>query len=78
MDWTKYIHSDSDVVHGTPVFRNTRVPVPVVLDSLAQGISTDELLSSYPSLQPIHLNAALAYAADVARDCAGAQVRTHR
>lgn len=69
MDWRSYIHRDPEVAHGRAVFRGTRVPVPVVLDSLSQGVSTDELLASYPSLRPTHLTAALAYAAHLARHC---------
>jgi uncharacterized protein (DUF433 family) len=68
MDWTEHIHSDPEVVHGEPVFRGTRVPVSVVLDALANGTSPDDLLRSYPSLGPHHLNAALAYAAHLARE----------
>jgi uncharacterized protein (DUF433 family) len=73
MDWRTYIHRDPEVAHGRAVFRGTRVPVPVVLDSLSQGVSTDDLLASYPSLRPTHLTAALAYAAHLARTCDGGE-----
>jgi len=35
----------------------------VILDSLAEGATKDEVLASYPSLSSDHINAALAYAA---------------
>jgi uncharacterized protein (DUF433 family) len=42
--------------------------VAVVLDNLAAGIQTDEVLHSYPSLKAEDLQAAMAYAADLARE----------
>lgn len=44
----------------------TRIPVTVVLDSIAEGSTRKEILASYPSLRPEHLDAALAYAAELA------------
>ena len=43
-----------------------RVPVTVILDNLAEGSAKDEILSSYPPLRPEHVDAALAYAAELA------------
>jgi hypothetical protein len=42
--------------------------VTVILDSLAEGASKDEILGSYPSLRAVHIDAALAYAAELAHD----------
>jgi len=44
------------------------MPVTVILDNLAEGTSRDEILRSYPTLQPEHIDAALAYAAELARE----------
>jgi uncharacterized protein (DUF433 family) len=44
----------------------TRIPVTVVLDSIAEGSRRDDILSSYPSLRGQHIDAALAYAAELA------------
>jgi uncharacterized protein (DUF433 family) len=41
--------------------------VSVVLDNLAEGVTVDEIVASYPSLKPEDVRAALAYAADLAR-----------
>ena len=46
----------------------TRVLVTVILDSLAEGATRDEILGSYPSLVPEHIEAAIAYAAELARE----------
>jgi uncharacterized protein (DUF433 family) len=41
----------------------TRIPVSVILNNLAEGISREDILKSYPSLIPEDIDAALAYAA---------------
>jgi uncharacterized protein (DUF433 family) len=38
------------VMNGRPVFRNTRVPVEVLFENLADGLSLDEILDAYPTL----------------------------
>jgi uncharacterized protein (DUF433 family) len=42
--------------------------VSVVLDNLAAGLTTDEILSSYPSLNREAVQAAIAYAAELVRE----------
>jgi uncharacterized protein (DUF433 family) len=42
--------------------------VSVILDNIAAGIDRTDILASYPSLQPQDINAALAYAAELARE----------
>ncbi len=56
------------VCNGHTVFKNTRVPLQVVLDSLAEGATTEEIIKSYPSLSPEDVKAAIAYAADATRE----------
>ena len=68
MDWTIHIAADPAIMHGMVCFRGTRVPVSVVLDSLADGATPEQILHQYPSLKPEHIPAALAYAADLARE----------
>ena len=51
--------SKPDVLGGQPVFRNTRVPVAVLFDNLADGLSLDEILDSYPTLDRDDLVAVL-------------------
>jgi uncharacterized protein (DUF433 family) len=68
VDWKPYISADPQVMHGTACFRGTRVPVSVVLDNLAAGETVERIVANYPSLKPEHIRAALAYAADLARE----------
>ena len=44
------IHSDSEVMGGTLVFRNTRVPIQTLLDYLDYGFSLEEFLDNFPSV----------------------------
>ena len=44
------IHSDPDILSGTPVFIGTRVPVRILLDYLEGGESLEEFLENYPSV----------------------------
>ena len=61
-----FISSDPNVCGGELCLSSTRVPVTVVLDSLAEGSTREEILRSYPSLRPEHIDAALSYAAELA------------
>ena len=44
------VHSDPDVLGGTPCFVGTRVPVRTLLDYLAAGDSLDEFLDHFPTV----------------------------
>jgi uncharacterized protein (DUF433 family) len=68
MDWRERITVDSTVCHGQACIKGTRIMVAVVLDNLAAGLGTDEILRSYPSLTAEDVHAAMAYAADLARE----------
>jgi uncharacterized protein (DUF433 family) len=67
-DWRDYISTEHDICGSEPCAAGTRVLVVNILDSLAEGATQDELLKSYPSLMPEHIRAALAYAAELARE----------
>jgi hypothetical protein len=51
MDWKPYISVSPDVCHGKACFRGTRVMVSVVLDNLAAGLTPEQILKEYPSLE---------------------------
>jgi uncharacterized protein (DUF433 family) len=68
MNWRNYITVDPEIAHGQACFQGTRVLVSVVLDNLAAGLSTEEILKSYPSLTQKAIQAAIAYAAELARE----------
>ena len=68
MDWREHITVDPLVCHGQACFKGTRVMVSVVLDNLAAGLDAEEILRIYPSLNREAIPAAIAYAADLARE----------
>jgi uncharacterized protein (DUF433 family) len=68
MDWRQHITVDPAILHGKACIRGTRIPVAVVLANLADGLSADEIIRSYPSLTAAGIQAALAYAADLAQE----------
>lgn len=45
------IHSDRDILGGTPVFVGTRVPVQSLFDHLEAGDSIDDFLEGFPSVR---------------------------
>jgi uncharacterized protein (DUF433 family) len=68
MDWRARLSWDPAVCHGQVCIKGTRIPVYIVLDNLAVGESVAAILASYPSLKAEVVQAALACAADLARD----------
>lgn len=66
MDWRDRIGSDPSVQGGELCIRGTRIQVWVVLDNLADGATTAEILASYPSLTVEDIRAAELYALDLA------------
>jgi uncharacterized protein (DUF433 family) len=63
--WRKRIVCDPDLHHGQPCVRGTRIPVSILVGSLAE-MSMDQLLHEYPQLTRADLQAALLYAAETA------------
>lgn len=68
MGWRERISVDPNICHGKACIQGTRVMVYVVLDNLAAGVTTDVLLKSYPTLSAADVQAALEYAAELARE----------
>lgn len=56
------------VCHGRACVRGTRVMVSAVVDNVAAGVPREEILRSYPGLVEADIDAALAYAAELARE----------
>ena len=50
MDPKQIVHSDPEIVSGTPVFVGTRVPAQALLDYLEGGETIDEFLDDFPSV----------------------------
>lgn len=55
------VTTDPEVMGGSPVFAGTRVPIEMVLGSLAQGVPMDRLKESFPFLTEAHVQAAKVY-----------------
>ena len=68
MDWRVRVTVDPNVCHGQACIKGTRVMVSVILDNLAAGADANEIVASYPSLTPDDIQAAIAYAAELARE----------
>jgi uncharacterized protein (DUF433 family) len=68
VSWREYITVDPGICHGQACLKGTRIMVSVVLDNLAAGLSTNEIVRSYPSLTYEAIQAAIAYAADLSRE----------
>ena len=67
IDWRTLLASNHEICDGQMCVQGTRVLVTTILDSLAEGATREEILHSYPSLKPEHIDAALVYAAELAR-----------
>ena len=63
MEWRERISIDPAVCHGQACIKGTRIPVAVVLDNLAAGLSAQEIVASYPPLRVEDVRAATSYAA---------------
>ncbi len=68
MNWQDHITVDPAVCHGKACIKGTRIMVSVILDNLAAGLAADELVRSYPSLSAEAIQAAITYAAELARE----------
>ena len=67
MNWKDRISVDPNICHGKPCIKGTRVMVSVILDNLAAGESHASIIRGY-NVTEEDIQAALHYAADLARD----------
>ena len=71
-DKSRVVHSDPDILAGTPVFVGTRVPVQSLFDYIEGGDTLDEFLRQFPSVQREQAIAAL----ELARESLVTRART--
>lgn len=64
----KRVTVDTAVCTGKPCIRGTRIYIAVILDALAEGLTPEQIIDHYPSLTPDDIKAAVAYAAELARE----------
>jgi len=65
--WRDRIRIDPEIHHAEPCIEGTRVPVRMIVGSLADGFSVEQVLEEYPSLKPRDVYSALSYASEVLR-----------
>ena len=64
VSWQERVAIDPEVHHGDPCIKGTRIPVAMIVGSLADDMTPEEILHAYPQLTSDDIRAALAYAAD--------------
>lgn len=64
----KRVVVDPTICTGKPCIRGTRIYIAIILDALSEGMSPDQIIDHYPQLTLEDVRAALAYAAELARE----------
>jgi uncharacterized protein (DUF433 family) len=64
MDWRERILMDPAVHDGEPCIKGTRVPVSVVVGSVADGDTPEQVIEAWPQLTRDDIRAALKFAAE--------------
>jgi uncharacterized protein (DUF433 family) len=62
------ISMDPQQMGGTPCLRRLRIPVATVVEMVAEGMTTEEILAAYPDLEREDVAEALRYAAEAVRE----------
>jgi uncharacterized protein (DUF433 family) len=63
-----WITIDPGVCFGKPCIRGHRIWVSLVLDMLASGSTTQQILDDYPGLEEADIRACIAYGAEMSRE----------
>ena len=63
INYQRFIVRDPAVCGGNPIIRGTRVTVRTVLASLAEGLSVEEIVAEFPTLNEAGVRAIIAFAA---------------
>lgn len=58
----------AEQVGGVPCIRSLRIPVATVVGMIADGMTTDEILTAYPDLEAADVEEALRYAAQAVQE----------
>lgn len=67
VELSRFIVVDSEVCHGKPVFKGTRVLVSDILELLSTGMTIEEILKEYPTVTKEMVLDALSFAAKLLR-----------
>lgn len=55
---------DSNKFHGSPIITGTCIPIYLIVDLVADGVSFEEIILDYPSITEEDIKACLKYAAE--------------
>ncbi len=64
----KRITFDANIMGGQACIRGMRIPVSLVVNLVANGMTTDEIIKEYPDLEPEDIKEALQYASWLTRE----------
>lgn len=67
-DLLSRISIDPKVCGGKPCIKGTRIYIAIILDGLAEGLTSGQIIDHYPQLTQDDIHAALAYAAELTRE----------
>jgi uncharacterized protein (DUF433 family) len=65
MIWQERIIIDPEVMVGKPIIKGSRLTVEFIIDLLARGWKTEEVLANYPGIKAEDIQACLVYASAV-------------
>jgi uncharacterized protein (DUF433 family) len=63
-NWREGIVIDPETHHGEPCIKGTRVPISVIVGSVADGDTAEQIIEAWPQLTPEDIRAALKFAAE--------------
>ena len=66
-DLLKRITIDPNICHGKPCVRGLRYPVETILELLASGMTSKEILEDYEDLEELDIQACLLFAAELTK-----------
>ena len=64
--WRDHIISTPNILRGKPRIKGTRIPVSLLLGYLAAGYTIDEVITEFPDIKAVQIQACLDYARELA------------
>lgn len=64
--WRDHIVSTPDILRGKPRIKGTRISVSLLLGYLATGYTTAEIITEFPDIKAVQIQACLDYARELA------------
>ena len=68
MNWKDHIEVNPAVLVGKPIIKGTRISVELILDRVADGWTTEDVLAAYPHINRADVLAALSFASEVFKE----------